>query len=624
MADDFHVLIVDDDHALCRSLQEAIGAAGYRVECLTGQGRPQQHIRELAPDLILLEVSGPSMRGLETLRQLQLHRATKKIPVIIISHQVDLEYELVDVFDFLAKPVNEQRLLENITLLAGSRQQGGSDIFAPLTSADLERFQPYLITHSGLHFDRRNSKILERGLLRRMRAVGVRSYAAYYDYLREFGESRRELHKLLGLLTVGETFFFRYQAHFEGLRRSVLPDLLVRNRDRRSLRIWSAGCSTGAEPYSVAMLLLEHFPELATWDLRILASDINHRALREAREGIYNARALRVTDPLYREKYFSPHGKGYRLCEQVRNMVDFSYLNLQTGEYPSAATGTEGVDILMCRNVLIYFREQTMRQIVERFGDCLQPGGYLFLGHAETLINLSDRFDGLQRAGGFFYRLREGAPVPPARVEAPPREPVAPPPVPAVAPEAAGAPGGTVEALRPQAPSVEELFDEAGRAFDSEDFNTASANYDTILGQDPNHLGALVGRGFISANNGDAAAALAFCERALKVDDLSPQAHFLCGLVREMGQQWDQAMVDYGRALLLQIDFVMPHYNLSKLYLRQGRLRDARRELNNTIRLLEQAADEAIIPYSGGLSRAVFMEVCREDAARLEEGKGST
>ncbi|MEJ2200668.1 MAG: CheR family methyltransferase, partial [Desulfuromonadaceae bacterium] len=198
---------------------------------------------------------------------------------------------------------------------------------------------------------------------------------------------------------------------FEALQHVVIPELIKHNRSRRVLRIWSAGCSTGEEPYSLAMLLLEKFPELVDWEVHILATDINYQALRQAREGVYGERSLRSTEADYRERYFIPVGDRFVMAPEVRNLVQFSHLNLQTGLYPSGYNGTSDVDLLFCRNVMIYFRQETNRKIIERFSRCLRPDGFLFLGQAETLQNLSTQFSSVHCQGGFYYRLLS-APLP--------------------------------------------------------------------------------------------------------------------------------------------------------------------------------------------------------------------
>lgn len=626
MNDLFQVLIIDEDQELCQTLSPTLADAGCRVECLCAAENPLAAIRELSPDLIILDISMSETPGLEILRRLKSHRTTRKLPVIATSRQAELEYELLDVFDFLSKPLDQQRLLEDIALLRENARVGEPSATPSLDKEELVLFQNFLVTHSGLHFDRRNLKILERGLVHRMRAVHVDGFRQYFAYLERFQESRQELKKLLGLLTIGETYFFRYLPHFDALIQHVVPEFIRRNRHQRTLRIWSAGCSSGEEPYSIAMALLEHFPELADWDVRILATDINKRSLRQARDGVFRPRALRVTDSRFRDRYFRRIGSSYVLDPRVRDMVRFAYLNLQTGLFPSEENGTANLDILMCRNVTIYFRLATTRSIVEKFSHCLRPGGYLFLGHAETLMGISDRFQRIHNAGGFYYRRRleeeppaEAAPPP---VSSPPPKPVAARPAP-VRPRPAAAPARQKPPVpsppEPAREDPEELFREAEQAFNREDFKTAAENYDIILRRWPGHVGALVGKGFILANRGEFDQALDFCDQAIAVNDLCPEAYFLRGLILGLGENLLAAAAEYRKALLLDMDFIMPHYNLSKLYLQMNRNEEALRELRNTLRLLERAPDESQIPYSGGLSRAVFLEVCRDDAARFGE-----
>ncbi len=605
----FHVLVIDDDRTLCRNLSEILLENGYRVDCLSGVETPNTAVRQISPDLLILDISIPG-NGLETLRRLKLHHGTRDIPVIVISSESALEYELLDVFDFLPKPLDEKRLLDDLAR-ASSLKKGERNVLSPLDAVELALFQGYLHLHSGLHFDAGNVRILERGIVRRMRALNLDTVRDYYAYLNKFAESRRELLKLLGLLTVGETYFFRYLPHFEALKRTVLPQVLRSREKTRSLRIWSAGCSTGEEPYSLAMLLREHFPQVRGWRIEILGTDINRRALEAAREGLYGPRSLRVTDPIYRSRYFQQVGSSFRVIDEIRAMVRFTYLNLQTDCYPSADNGTQDVDFLFCRNVMIYFRPETMRRIVERFSHCLAPGGFLFLGHSESLSQVSERFVRESKMEGFFYRLKDDGMN---QAEAVGGEP----------PPLSTAPAPTVPKVQspremPSAPPRESVYAEGMKAFQGEEFARAARLFDQVLETDPRHLGALVGKGFVLANQGRYPQALQCCRRILEIDDLFPEAYFLQGIVLEAMEDEEGAVREYRRALLLDAAFVAARYNLSRLYRRLGKPRDARRELVNALRILEKTAPEALIPHSGGISREVFMEVCRGDLERQEK-----
>ncbi|WP_305042192.1 CheR family methyltransferase [Geoalkalibacter sp.] len=613
------VWIVDTPGGLCRDLEAALKGVGHQVRCVGDKVASLPPVRETECDVLLLGIELPGDEGLERLRRFESGRLARQVPVIVVANRPELEYELPDAFDFLRVPPDVPRLLADLRLIAESRRNGA--VPAELAPRDLSLFQNFLVQHSGLHFDQRNLRILQRGLARRMRALGLSDYRNYHAYLEAHGESRRELKKLLGLLTVGETYFFRYLAHFEALRQQVLPDLLQRNRARRSLRLWSAGCSTGEEAYSLAILLRTHFPGLRDWEVRILATDINHQALNKARAGIYGARSLRVTDPDLVRTWFHPRGKEFELDAEIRDLVEFRYLNLQTSDYAEGLEGASGFDVIFCRNVLIYFRPSTSQKVVADLARVLRPGGSLFLGHAESLVNLSDAFARVICQRSFYYQMplpssaphgevtREAAPLPPVRALPAAAWPVA---LPAPRPPA----------LRAPAPDPEEVYRQGLSAFESEDFTAAAACFAEVLLHNENHAGALVGRAFIHANQGAHEQARACCAKALRADDLCAEAYFLQGLLLEVEEHWSEAREEYRKALLIDLDFVMPHFHLGGIHARLGLYDDARRELRNSLRLLERRPAESLVPYSGGLTREVFLEVCRERLNQLPPARG--
>jgi chemotaxis protein methyltransferase CheR len=201
-------------------------------------------------------------------------------------------------------------------------------------------------------------------------------------------------------MLTSETLFFRDHVPFETLRKTVLPELIQKRRAERRLNIWSAACATGQEPYSVAIILKEHFGHLKDWDISILATDVSRDVLQRAREGVYDQveinRGLPATLLL---KYFEQHGMTWRLSEGVRNMVKFQELNLAR-PWPRLPR----MDIILLRNVMIYFEPDTKIDILDRVADLLVPDGYLLLGTAETTINLVDRFRRVERLKTGFYQ----------------------------------------------------------------------------------------------------------------------------------------------------------------------------------------------------------------------------
>lgn len=612
------ILIIDENRALCNTITALLQGKGCQVVCAHAGREGIAAAESMQPDLIILDLATPDMTGLEMLRRLERLKGASHVPVIVVSAQPELEDEILNVFDFMVKPLDMQRLCANIELVREGRRKGRPVRGEELGSADCRLFYEFLLTHSGLHFEQRNMKLLERGLLNRMSALKICSFREYYDYLILYQESRQEFNKLLQFLTVGETYFFRYNSHFKALKHHIIPELIDRRRSEggKAIRIWSAGCSTGEEPYSIAMVLLDSIPDWRDWDIRVLATDINSRAVRRAKDAVYGPRALRVTEPEQVERYFHKIGNSYIVKDEVRRLVDFSYLNLQKGPFP------EGLDAVFCRNVMIYFNLPTTREIVRRFTESLNPGGYFFLGHSETLMQISSSFERISRFGGFYYR-KDGVsllPRPSEEERRSERKPggsvfgrslslVVPPAPPGeAASEAGGKPSPLpADATLPVVDTADALYAAALALFDAEDYAGASELLRDVLRRRPEHEGALVMRGFILANKGLFEEALKACEEVLAINDLLADAYFLKGLVLDMSDRSIEAMAEYQKTILLKMDFVMPHYHFGKLCFRQGKDRAGVRELKNCLRILEKEEEGTIIPYSGGLSREVFM-----------------
>jgi chemotaxis protein methyltransferase CheR len=207
--------------------------------------------------------------------------------------------------------------------------------------------------------------------------------------------------RIIEAMVTTETSFFRDVHPFEGLKSTVLPDLIARRRDERRLHIWSAACSTGQEPYSMAILIREHFPELARWDVQILATDLSGEVLARARTGIYNQIEVNRGMPAQLlVKYFKQHGTSWQLDEEVRKRVQFREMNL-VQPWPALPR----MDIIFLRNVMIYFDVETKKSILGRVARVLRPDGYLLLGGAETTMNLDDSFRRVPTTRSGYYQL---------------------------------------------------------------------------------------------------------------------------------------------------------------------------------------------------------------------------
>ncbi len=244
--------------------------------------------------------------------------------------------------------------------------------------------------YCGIYFDDGSKFLVERRLARRLEQRQVKTFEEYYHFLRYDRKRDEELAVLVDNLTTNETYFFRESPQLRAFSEEILPELRTILADRKSLRIWSAGCSTGEEPYTIAMLLLESGAWWRDWQVEILGSDINQRVLHTARKGVYKKTSHRVSTPEMLEKYFVEEGKGdYRIIDTVRELVSFSYVNLLD---PYKTSLISNMDVIFCRNVIIYFDREAKKKVIESFHDKLREGGYLLLGHSESLINISNAF----------------------------------------------------------------------------------------------------------------------------------------------------------------------------------------------------------------------------------------
>jgi chemotaxis protein methyltransferase CheR len=263
-------------------------------------------------------------------------------------------------------------------------------------------FRDFLYERTGLYFPDGKEYFLQNRLSERMAEVRCPSYQDYYFQLK-YDPSQEEIEHLLDVVTTRETSFFRNPPQIEAFRAKILPQLVERKQQAgdRAVRLWSAGCASGEEPYTLATLLLDGLPFSSLWNVQIIASDISRAALNQARRGIYPREALRSLPPQWVQRHFLTVGGTYHVRDEVKRLVQFSHLNLADANRMRLI---QQVDIVFCRNVLIYFGAEVKRTVVDGFYRALVPSGYLFLGHAETLHNVSAAFRILPYDGAFVYQ----------------------------------------------------------------------------------------------------------------------------------------------------------------------------------------------------------------------------
>jgi len=254
--------------------------------------------------------------------------------------------------------------------------------------------------HAGLHFDDGSAFLFDRRLGERVATLDLSGFDEYYKYLRFNVRGRAELEEAIEILTTNETYFLRQEYQLTAFRDEILPNLARANQEKRRLVVWSAGCSTGEEAYSIAAMIHQS-GRFIDWDVRVVGSDISKRSLSVARRGIYRGGAFRTTPSDFKNAYFVERSDGAHVVDALRRVCYFGHLNLLDG---LKATTLGRVDVVFCRNVLIYFDAASRRRVIDNLYDRLVPGGYLLLGHSESLLNLSTAFELVHLSSDLVYR----------------------------------------------------------------------------------------------------------------------------------------------------------------------------------------------------------------------------
>lgn len=395
--------------------------------------------------------------------------------------------------------------------------------------------------------------VLPEKLHRRLRRTGLTTLESYFDLLTSGAEGQSELDELIGELTVGETSFFRHQEQFDLLRDVVLPDCLKRKGRSQLLRIWSAGCANGAEAYSVAILVQALLgPRADDWQVSIVGSDINRAALVEAERGVFSDWTLRDMNDTRRRGFFTATGPDWAIKNRYRRNLRFVHHNLVSDEYPSIHKNIFGFDIILCRNVMIYFDDRTNAALARNLDSVLVEGGWLLTAPADFNPHLFPIFQTEGGPGGIVFR-KKGAPGLTAPLERA-REP-------ANRPDEMAAP--VTHAPRrtpPPAVEIDEIVD--------------------------------------AANRGDWTRAQKRCATLLKRDTYNAQARYYHALVLTHTGRARDAERELKRALYADRDFALAHYQLGILRKNAGDIRGSRRAFCNVMDLLALAP--ADMPVSAG------------------------
>ncbi|MDO8844849.1 protein-glutamate O-methyltransferase CheR [Methylicorpusculum sp.] len=257
-----------------------------------------------------------------------------------------------------------------------------------ISEEDFRKFREFFYRKTGIQFEETKRYFVDKRLVERIEATHSENFRNYFMMLR-FEASGLELQALVNLMTVNETYFFREEYQFKCLVDSMLNDITRRKKDNTPIRIWSIPSSSGEEAYSIVIYLLEYWPGIEKWDVEIISSDIDTDIIARARRGQYTPRSVQHLPSALLKKYFQPQAGGYQLIDDLREAVEFTRVNLME---PADVRAYRKFDVIFCRNLLIYFDDLSRRQAAETFFDALNPGGFVCLGHSESMSRISSLF----------------------------------------------------------------------------------------------------------------------------------------------------------------------------------------------------------------------------------------
>lgn len=490
------------------------------------------------------------------------------------------------------------------------------DLAKDLTLEEFRRFRDLLHRQSGIYLEESKLDSLRISLVTRATRLGYKNLNTYHAAL---SEDEQEFNELLNLVTINETSFFRFPAQFDALRTQVLPEIMAaKTASNRAVRIWSAGCSTGEEPYSISMTLMDAGIEPMGFKPQVLGTDVSTKALARAKAGVYGKRAITTVPQDVVTRHFDSTASGdYRVKDAVRGNVDFGYQNLIKEPYPLSLMGNW--DIIFCRNVTIYFRLESTRRVVSNFFDSLNDGGYLFVGHSETLTSVSDQFEPVEVGGVFLYRK----PVPrkafafgqsTARAAKPPRPAAKPtskastlgPSRPNVPVAAAGVAGSASTSAPMDEPSIERARQDLREGRPEKVLETV----EMLLAVDPNHAEAHLLSAYVHADVGDYDEAMRSADRALAINPLLPVARYILGIIHQRQGDPVRAVSELKKTIYIDADFALAHLNLANIYKSQRKFEEAMKEYENALRAMYMNPEGAWTEFAGGFQADLLVRTC--------------
>ncbi len=525
-------------------------------------------------------------------------------------------------------------------------------------------FSRFVEVNMGLSFPKEKWGELEKGLHSMCGQFGGGANEEIFArHVMSTPLSKRRIEMLAGGLTVGETYFFREKNAFDAFGHIVLAKAAgMRGSADRNLRIWSAGCASGEEPYTIAMMLKMLLPDLKDWNITLLATDINPHFLEKAAKGVYARWSFRDVPELIINRFFTKRGSGLEILPEIKKMVTFSYHNLMKDDYSSLLNNTNAMDVIFCRNVLMYFSPETIKSVTRNFHRCLTDNGRLIVSQTELNDEYFQEFGKASHAGAmFFIKSDVGAEKKKYRLPSPaamretgltkavisnascrhsgldpqswdfskkPQDScfrrnddqcgLTPAGLRIDQPSPLAGAGKDEEEIR-NGVAAAVLYEKAGKFFEQGEYNRAEDILGRLIEGNPGNAEALSLMARICANQGRLDDALRYIEEATKADNMNPGRHYLhSAILKEKGLK-QEAMEALKKAVYLDADFALAYFAMGNLALGSGNRLEAERQFNNALLLLRKHGYDDILPESEGMTAGRLMDLIESMQWRKKE-----
>jgi len=484
-----------------------------------------------------------------------------------------------------------------------------------LPETTLNQLSNFITANLALYFPKEKWADLERNIAAASKEFGYSDVVKFIDHVISSPLTHEHIETLAAHLTIGETYFWREPQTFEALENIIIPELTkLHHKEEKRIRIWSAGCSTGEEPYSIAIALNRTIPNIKDWKISILATDINPRALHKAKMGEYSQWSFRGTSPWLKEKYFiqKPDNK-YELIPEIKRMVIYEYLNLAEDIYPSTLNNTNAMDIIYCRNVLMYFTQDRFRQVARGLYNSLVQGGYLLVSASELSLQNFSEFTPINIPGMVLYqksskKIKNQHKL--AKEETPPEQ---------VLLQILPTTDHTTENKKSQIHEIDKEIlktEETTKHVDSisqESLKSYSQGNDLEVTDNLQKDNQTSEEQLILirtlANQGKLTDAVKTCESAIEANKLDPRLHYLYAIIQQENNQLDAAIASLRRAIYLDSDFAIAYFSLGNIYQQLGDVKNVKKYYTIVLSILNKFSQNDILFESEGLIAGRLREI---------------